>query len=415
MKTILIIHTDNSSRKKHFAVARGYNARLILMKKDPTWEIPFVDRVVDVDTRSLSKTVEAALALRETENIDGVITFVEHSVPSAAAAAAALGLPYLSEHTAMLARNKYEMRRAFQAYDIPCPKFELARTLAEALKIGQDFGYPLVLKPLIGGGSMFIRRVDSAADLTEYFDVFRKGAWEGFDYDPLYEASFKDYQGAMLLESYVDGGEVSIESIVSAGKTYTLAIHDKPMPMTGPFFEELYFSTPSRLAIPRVDELHDLTDRANQALGIHIGATHTEFRITAGDPIILETGARIGGGPVYRSVLSATGVDMVRAIMDLSLGIEPDLTIKHRTPTGFYMIFAPQEGIVQHFRGEREVAGDEHTVELEMYRKIGDQVLLPPRVFQCHGHLIIQAPTMEQLDQKMDELMGKFCIEVANG
>lgn len=412
MKNILIVHTENASRKKHFTSARQYGAKLILVKRNPTWETDSVDDVITVDTRSIEKTVAAVKAYNEKNKIDGVVTFVEHSVPTAAAVAEALGLPYISVKTAELARNKYEMRQVFFQHGIPCPQFALAKNLPEALQIGQRFKYPVVLKPLIGGGSMYIRRVNSPEEMSKYFDLIQQGAWAGFDYDPLYESAYQKYQGAILIESYLDGGEVSVESIVVDGETNILAIHDKPLPMVGPYFEEVYFTTPTRLDKKLQAELKKWTKKSNEALGIHIGATHTEFRLTTHGPVILETAARMGGGPVYRSILTSTGIDMVHAIMDLSLKKIPKLAVENPIPTGFRLIFAENEGVIQKIDGIPTLENDPHVIEIEMYKKIGDSVLLPPRIFQAHGHMIVKHHSLEELDKKVDELVQHIQIKI---
>ena len=183
--------------------------------------------------------------------------------------------------------------------------------------------------------------------------------------------------------------------------------------MTGPFFEEIYFTTPSRLSKTIQADLIDLSKRAHEALNINIGATHTEFRVTSeGKLVILESAARMGGGPVYRSVLTSTGVDLVHSIMDLSLGICPDLSKIEKKPTGFYLFFANQEGWISSINGVSEVEKDPAVVEIEMYKKIGDRVDLPPKVFQAHGHMIVKSNNLDLLDKKVVELSSLIKIEV---
>lgn len=399
MRTILIVHTENASRRKHFQKAREYDARLILIKKNPTWEREFVDAAYDVDTTSIEKTVVAVKELAQREQFDGVVTFVEHSVPSAAAAAAVLKLPFISEHTANLARNKYEMRLAYQEAGIRTPKLSLAHDLQEALAVAAKIGYPIVLKPLIGGGSMFVKRINNDEEMRKSFEYIRNGAWEGFDYDPLYSEGKVKYAGALLLEEYVHGGEISVESIVVDGKTHTLAICDKPLPMFGPYFEEEYFYTPSRLPREMQDQILKETARANAALGIHMGATHNEFRITDDGPIILETAARMGGGPIYRVVLMSTGVDLVRAIMDLSLGRTPDVAIRHPVKIiGSRDLFAEREGLIKEIIGAEDLKQLPGVVEVDLYKKVGDVVRRAPEAFQSHGHFIIEAANFDVLE-----------------
>lgn len=189
----------------------------------------------------------AARTLDEAERIEGVIAFVEHSVTAGAAVAAALGLPFVSPEAAVLARDKFRMRRALTEAGIPSPGFGVARSADEAIGLGEQLGYPLVIKPLIGGGSMFTRRIDGPAEMRTHFAPMQAGAWDAFDYDPLYAAGKREYGNGLLVEAYVDGGEISVESLIVDGTTRVLAVHDKPLPMRGPHFEEIYYRTPSRL------------------------------------------------------------------------------------------------------------------------------------------------------------------------
>ncbi|GGK75278.1 ATP-grasp domain-containing protein [Mangrovihabitans endophyticus] len=417
--SILILHTSNASRRKHLATARRYahrhGERLLLVVQNPTWEREYADRVVAADTSDIGQTVRAVrdLATIETEPIRAVAAFVEHSVPAAAAVAAELGLPFVSEKTAYAARDKHAMRSAFARRGIPQPRFGLARTLAEARGVARRVGYPLVLKPVIGGGSMYVRRVDDDAELAEHFETIRRKSWASFDYDPLCRRAMRRHDESLMLEAYVAGGEVSVESIVIGGETHVLAVHDKPLPMHGPYFEEVFYATPSALPPAAVARIAEITAQAHRALDITMGATHTEFRIAPGEePMILETAARLGGGPVYRSVLLSTGVDMVEAVLDLALSRPPRLRPTQRTAVGFYLFFAERAGTVTAVHGVEEAAADARVHEVDVYRRVGDQVDVPPHVWQAHGHVIFSAPDRDGLDEVYARLVKTVRIDV---
>jgi biotin carboxylase len=410
--SILILHTSNASRRKHFATAseyaREHGERLLLIVANPTWETEFADRVVTADTSDIDLTVQAAkdLAASETEPVRGVVAFVEHSVPAAAAVAASFGLPFVRPETAYRARDKFSMRTAFASAGMPQPEFGLARTESEALSAAARIGYPVVLKPLIGGGSMYVRRVNNDTELAEHFEMIRRGAWDGFDYDPLHRAAQRAHGAALLVEKYVPGGEISVESLVIDGQSHVIAVHDKPLPMDGPYFEEVYYATPSQLPQSLLRRITELTGAAHKALGITTGATHTEFRVRPDrDPLILETAARLGGGPVYRSVLLSTGVDMVRAVLDLSLGRRPSIQVAEPpVPIGFYLFFAERAGTVRAIHGVDEAAADPCVHEIDLYRKVGDRVNVPPHVWQAHGHVIFTADRRDRLDDMFASL-----------
>jgi biotin carboxylase len=412
--SILIVHKTNLSRRQHLTRAAAYAAEhgeeLVLLMADATWEAELVDRVVTVDTSNIDDLMAAVKS--ETTPISGVITFAEALVPAVAKVAAELELPWVSERTAQLARDKYKMRVDAAKHNVPQPRFGLARTLDEALEVSDHVGFPLVLKPVLGTGSMFVRSVANRGELTEHFDFFREGAWDKFTKDPLHAAAKEEYDGALLLEEFVGGPEISVESLVVGGVTHSVAIHDKPLP-TGPTFEEVYACTPTRLPADIVAAAYEAAADVHVALGIEVGGTHVEFRLRNGnEPVLLEAAARLGGGPIYRSVLLSTGVDMVEAALDLATGRHPRIEPWERTmAVGFWNIFPAEAGRFVAAQGIDEARGDDRVVELDIYRAFGDELAVPPQTFQGHGHLMFVVPTVDELDSTFQELTELVRLE----
>ncbi|MBN6038030.1 ATP-grasp domain-containing protein [Amycolatopsis sp. 195334CR] len=405
--SLLVVHVANVARRRHFARLRAHCPRLLLLMREPSWEAEFADRVVDADTTDLAATVAAARALAEREPVHGVLAFVEHAVPLAAAVAAELGLPFVSPETAYLARDKHAMRQAFAEAGLAQPGFGVARTVAEALAAADRIGYPLVLKPILGGGSKYVVRVDDPGQLAERFEATRRGAWDGFADDALREVALERHGEGLLLEGFLPGAEVSVESLVDGGRTEVVAVHDKPLPMNGPYFEELSYTTPSRLSSPVLDRIAEVTAAAHDALGITLGGTHTELRIDGGEPKILETAARVGGGGVYRSVLLSTGVDLIAAAADLALGRSPQVRAEAARPVGTYTFFAEKAGEVVAVKGLPDPAVSEY----EVYVEPGDVVDVPPHVSKSHGCALFTADTVSGLDEVQRRLTRTIRIE----
>lgn len=411
--SIIVLHKKNLSRRRHLARTRKYaeehGHRVIMIMKDPEWEADYVDEVVVADTSSIDDTLSAAKAVAAAESapIDAVVTFAEAAVPSAARVAAEFGLPGVSERTAHLARDKYLMRAAFAEGGVAQPRFALAGSLEEAVKAADEVGFPMVLKPIIGTGSMYVRSVATMAELEEHFDVIREGAWAGFTYDPLHDSAMRSYGGGVLAEQFVPGPEICVESLVVAGTTHVLAIHDKPLP-TGPTFEEVYACTPTRLPAKTVERIAAAVRDVHEAMGILTGPTHVEFRLADGvEPVVLEAAARMGGGPIYRSVLLSTGVDLVEAALDLALGRTPEIAPREvARPIGFWNIFPERAGTLSEIVGLDRAAADPRVDEVEIYRHLGDHLEVPPRTFQGHGHLIFKVNDVDELDPVFDELVS---------
>ncbi|OLF17230.1 ATP-grasp domain-containing protein [Actinophytocola xanthii] len=412
--SILVVHKGNPSRRRHLARAARYAAdhgeELVLLMAGATWEAELADRVVPVDTANAEDVLAAVKA--ETAPVSGVVTFAEALVPAVARVAAELGLPWVSERTAQLARDKYRMRLAAQAHDVRQPRFGLARDLDEAFDVAEGVGFPLVLKPVLGTGSMFVRSVADRDELAAHFEFFRHGAWAGFSRDPLHRAAVAEYGGGLLLEEFVPGPEISVESLVVGGVTHSVAIHDKPLP-TGPTFEEVYACTPTRLPAEVAATAAAAAADVHAALGIDVGGTHVEFRLRNGtEPVLLEAAARLGGGPIYRSVLLSTGVDLVEGALDVATGRAPGIEPRERpAAVGFWNIFPERAGRFVAARGVEEARADPRVVELDIYREPGEPLAVPPQTFQGHGHLMFVAPALDALDSTFRELTALVRLE----
>ncbi|MGW6128963.1 ATP-grasp domain-containing protein [Cellulomonas sp. NPDC055163] len=418
--SILVLHRHNASRRGHLVRAaehaRARGRRFLLLVENPTWEAELADVVVSVDTSDVEATVAVArrLAASEPEPVEAVAAFVGHSVPAAAAVAAALGLPFVSEHTARTVRDKHAMRAAFEAAGVPQPAFGLATTVDEARTLAERLGFPLVLKPLVDNDTGHLRRVDTPDELAEHLPEVLRGAWEGIEGDRRYGWLTERYPRAVIVEQYLPGAEVSVESVVVEGRTHVVAIHDKPLASEGPYFVDTLFTTPSRLPADVQRRVAEVAAAAHRAVGIESGAAHTELRVQAdGTPKVLETAARLGGGPIHRSVLLSTGVDLVAAVLDVAAGREPDLTPRpEATPAGFRLVFAERAGTVRAVTGVAEAELDPRVHEVSLYRGPGDAVDVPPRVWQSHGHVVFTADSPAGLARAADELGASLRFEL---
>lgn len=388
-----------------------------MVMKDPTWEAEYADQVIRADTSDIAAVVAACKGVlgsavgSEREPVTGVTTFSERLVPAVARVAAELGLPSISEETAHLARDKFAMREAFARAGVRQPHHALASDGAEALAAAERIGFPVIIKPIIGTGSMHVRRVDDAAELARHFEGLRSASWDASAADPLHDGTRSSYREAALVEEFVDGPEISVESVVVDGETHVLGIHDKPLP-TSHTFEEVYACTPTRLPADAVEVVAEATRKVHAALDIRTGATHVEFRLLAsGEPVVIEAAARMGGGPIYRSVQLSTGVDLVTAALDLATGRTPDLTVRPGRAVGFWNIFPERAGKLARVVGLDEVQADPRVDEVAIYREPGEFMAVPPQTFQGHGHLIFAVDGVDELDATFEEFRAVLRLE----
>ena len=96
---------------------------------------------------------------------DRVICLWEPGVVLAARLRAALGVSGMRVDDAIAFRNKDIMKARVSAAGIRCPRHKGATSAAEVREAAEFVGYPLIIKPIDGAGSMDTFRVEDAPEL----------------------------------------------------------------------------------------------------------------------------------------------------------------------------------------------------------------------------------------------------------
>lgn len=267
----------------------------------------YADKSYTISTIDYMKLLEIAM----NEKIDGIMTLAsDMPVRTVAYISEKLGFNFMSTKDAEVATNKILMRKRLDQHNIPQPKFFIASTIDEYKKIISNFPDKYIVKPADNSGGRGIFLVDKVSRSEDAFNYSKKFA----------------KCGDILIEEYMDGMEVSVESITINGKTEVIAITDK-LTSGAPYFVEIGHTIPSMLSRNIINQIKKITIDTINAVGIKNGPSHTEVKITNDGPKIVEIGARLGGGNITSDLVPlATGVDMISAsiklAMDESVNIE---------------------------------------------------------------------------------------------
>lgn len=244
---------------------------------------------------------------------DGLLTFSEHRMEITSSIAAALSLPYWHS-PAVTGRlvDKLQQRRTFAEAgldDLPFAPVAGAADLDAALAA---VGLPAVLKPRRGTGSRLVFRLDSRSDARTAAAACSAAAPGA---DLLVEALLPGDPAAAGPQW---GDYVSVETAVHRKECQPLCVTGK-FPLVEPFRERGSF-VPHTLDPPLAERAEDLAEAAIGALGISDGIVHTELKLTADGPRLIEVNGRLGGlvGDVVRR---GSGFDLVVAAMRLALGL----------------------------------------------------------------------------------------------
>ena len=270
---------------------------------------------------------EKILEICQLVKIDGITSIASDSaVPTICFVAEKLGLISNSYNDALSATNKYEMRQRFIRNNVSCPQF----VVAEGNYSVEGFRFPLIVKPTDRSGSRGVMKIESLSELQV----------------AVKRAQNESFTKEAIIEEYISGVEVSVETISWQGEHYLLAITDK-VTSGEPYFVELEHHQPSLLSEEIQNKIRIETCKALEALNVQYGASHSEFRITEdGTVYIIEVGARMGGDFIGSDLVSlSTGYDFLKAVIEIALGEFNGLTLNNNSYAGVYFLCKETEKI----------------------------------------------------------------------
>jgi len=321
-KPLLLLIGSSARRSREFilrSVSRRY-ALWLLQPAPVTWEEPYVVGATQVDNTRPDLLVEAARQVAADHEVAGVFCYDEGLVTPAAHVAQALGLPGNSPEAVTACRDKNATRVALERAGVAQPASIGVRSLDEARDAAEKLGFPVVLKPRGLAGGMGVRRADSPEDVETAYRAATGVSYPGV---PVFEVS-------VLVEEYVDGPEISVDAVFFEGEGTALAVARKKVGLE-PFFEEIGHEVDGADPLLTDARLAEALRASHAALGFHTGVSHTEFRLTANGPYLMEVNARLGGDMIPYLGELATGVDVALAAADVAAGRRPETTpSRHR-------------------------------------------------------------------------------------
>lgn len=423
-KHILVLYVHSPSRLAHLKKLRSLKDRYRITILHA--QVPLTDYIEHFCHQALPCAVDNTDSsfdeiLRQCATVaapDGIINLSEPFLPLHARLCAHFGLLGPSAEAVRVGRNKYNMRDFAAGLNIPVPRYCLVT--GATLDRAADLRYPVIVKPVVGSGSTLVKRIDSFAALKAEYAELSDNASAAYRKDSQFRETF-DQDYPYIVEEIIGGdvlfktmlpvtvGEISVESVFSDDVVHVLAIHDKPLPDNGPYFEEVGYSTPSRIPEHLQAQAADYVGRIHRALGPGTYVLHTEFRTLASGLVLLEFGVRMGGAAIYNSLLASAGIDFLEVQIDIVLH-----QFRHRpgptTPTITQFLFPARQGKIVCFAGESQLVADPTYIEHQIYDDIGDVALRAPLASRSTMHVLFRDADVDHLETRVLAATGRFRI-----
>ena len=318
--------------------------------------IAYADEFFNASTMDEDAVLQAAEEFRP----DGIMTLAtDMPMRGVAKVSEKLGLHSISYSTAVKATDKYEMIKAFKEHDVPSPWYYLVSSLKDLMALEDKVSFPCIIKPTDNAGSHGVAKVSSFEELLASYE---------------YSHGFSRH-GNVIVEEYLEGQEVSVEVMVVDGKVHVLQITDK-LTTGAPYFVEMGHSQPSLLPPDVQDQIKDVATAACLAVGIDKGPAHVEMKVTSRGPVMIELGARMGGDSITTYLVPlSTGIDMVKATIQVALGDKPDITPKFNRGSAIRFFDAPP-GMIKSISGIEEAKKVQGVKLITFTKEVGEESVL---------------------------------------
>ena len=315
------------------------------------------DICLPISTIDIPNVVRAAKEYR----VEGVMTLAsDMPMRTVAAVASECGLVGIDMETAIRATDKAVMRQCLKDHHVPVPKFFKVNARSEYDDAIRAFLARCIVKPTDNSGSRGVFLVENTLDGDAVDAAFRHS---------------KEFSrgGDIIVEEYMEGPEVSVETISLGGVVHILQITDK-LTTGAPYFVEMGHSQPTQLPREVAEDIARVTVMAVKAIGIENGPSHTEIMATRDGAKVVELGARLGGDCITTHLVPlSTGIDMVKCCIEIAMGKSVDISKKFEKGSAIRYLDS-YNGALASIKGVAAARSSEGIVEVEIVRGKGDVV-----------------------------------------
>jgi biotin carboxylase len=346
----------------------------------------YADDCIIASTYDVNETVQKAkLYHRTVKKLDGVICIASDTPLTVASVAKEIGLPGIPIEAAELAIDKMAMKNKFKTAGIPIPEFIEIHRYNELINTVENWGYPIVIKPVDSRGARGVLK------LTEKVDL--QWAWN--------HSKENSPTGRVMLEKYLNGPQVSTEAIIVNGVGHPVGFSDRNYEFEdkfSPYIIENGGESPSKIADHHQTSISEMAIKAGISLGITNGIAKGDMVLTENGPKVIEVATRLSGGWFSTDQIPlGLGIDLIGSAIKLALDEkinEKELLPKYHKGVAIRYFF-PKPGIVKEINISKKYENVNWIHRVKVFVEPGDKIEEVTNHTKRSGFVITTGKTSE--------------------
>ena len=366
-----------------FGKEKGYNIIIFTANTDlrivPISILNLIGLSVQIDTKHEDELFKLMSILKRMIKIDAVIPGFEYFVPIAIKLSQYLHTPCMSINNAMQLRRKDLMRLQLQQANIAIPQFHLLNSMKQLDHAMMAIGFPAICKPIDAAGSVHVKLVKNKheAILAVNNILQSKNILWGHQLSPM-----------VLLESYINGKEFSVEGVIQQGEVSFFSITEKFVS------DQIEFIEIGHIANAPIEpflqkKIESYVQAVIKILGANFCPFHAEIRLDPhGQPVLMEIAARLAGDRIGELINLSRDIQYFDYIYSAYFGEKKLLTPMRNDHAGIRFFYRPDIEKYTRLSG-LEVTENYPVEELTFYYQANEHIPAFPKPLRRLGHVIV--------------------------
>lgn len=343
---------------------------------------------------------EEILADAQKLGIDGILTFTDSGVYSAAYVAEKMGLPSPGPLPSIeILQNKDKFREFLLKEGLNVPKFKEFFDKDSYEKEVSSFEFPIIVKPIDSAGSKGVTKVERAEEIDSAYDNAVK---------------FSNRNG-VIVEEFIepDGPQIHGDCYAKNGKLSFICLGDHHFDSSINNLVPISTTWPSIHPKEHIEAVTNQISKVIERVGFIQGGINIEARISKkdGKAYLIDVGARNGGNFTPIVIHYASGFDFVDSAINYSLNLTSQTY--PLSNNGFYaymVIHAKNDGCLENITISDVLSS--HIVERYDYYKYGDKVRSFRGANAAIGILIVKFSSKEEMWEFVENMDLHIVVKV---